>query len=58
MEVVYYMAKRRNWPVQLVKGECLLNAIAIAVLGVVYFNEPQTFRENYRKALDLLLKDS
>ena len=57
MEVCYNMALRRKWPIRIPKGECLLNAIAIAVLSFVYLNRADFFKENYRKAIDLLLKD-
>jgi hypothetical protein len=57
MEVVYNMGIRRSWPVRIPKGECVLNAIAIAVLSFVYLNRPEFFKDNYRKAIDLLLKD-
>jgi hypothetical protein len=40
MEIVYLMARRRNWPVRIPKGECLLFAIAIALLTAFYFNLP------------------
>jgi hypothetical protein len=57
MEVVYNMGLRRSLPVRIPKGECFLNAIAIAILSLVYLNKPEFFKESYRKALDFLLKD-
>lgn len=57
MEVVYQMARRREWPVRIAKGECLLGAVALAVIVFHYLDHPEAIRESYRGILDRLLKD-
>ena len=57
MEVTYNMATRRNYPVRLPKGECILNAVALAVLAFAYLSNAEIFRENYRKIIGLLLEN-
>lgn len=57
MEVSYNMLTRRNWPVRLPKGECWLTAVALAVLVFFYADDPQIFRDNYRRVLDKILGD-
>ena len=57
MEVTYNMAIRRKFPIRLPKGECLLNAVALAVLAFAYLNNSEVFRQNYRKIISLLLEN-
>ena len=57
MEVTYNMATRRKYPVRLPKGECILNAVALAVLAFAYLSNAEIFRENYRKIIGLLLEN-
>lgn len=55
MEVLYNMALRRKWKVRVPQGECWLNAVAMAIIAFTYINDPQVWREGYRKILDKLL---
>jgi hypothetical protein len=57
MEVVYNMAIRRKLPVRLPQGECILTGVAISILSYVYMSDSSTFRENYRKIIDQLMKN-
>jgi hypothetical protein len=40
MEVVYQMALRRKLPVRLPMGECVLAAVALAIIAFHYMNNP------------------
>ncbi len=44
-------------PVTLPKGECILTGVAISILSFVYATDSNVFRDNYRKAIGLLMKD-
>jgi hypothetical protein len=56
-ETAYYMLKRRNYPIKMACGNLFLNAVSLAIITFVFFNQPEVFREGYRKFLSLLLKD-
>ena len=49
------MARRRKWNVKAPYGECWLNAVAMAIICFTYINDPDIWRESYRKALDKFL---
>ena len=55
MEVMYNMAMRRKWNVKIPYGECWLNAVAMAIVCFTYINDPDIWRESYRKGLDKFL---
>jgi hypothetical protein len=49
------MAIRRNYPVRIPYGECLLVGVAVAIICYHYMDCPESIRENYKKVLDKLL---
>lgn len=57
MEILYNMGLRRGLPVKIPHGECWLNAFALAVICFSYVNDPELWRESYRKVLDKLIKN-
>ena len=52
---MYSMALRRKWNVKVPYGECWLNAVAMAIISFTYLNDPEIWRESYRKGLDKFL---
>ena len=55
METLYNMALRRNYPVRIPYGECLLMGVAIGIICYHFADCPEAIRENYLKVLNRLL---
>lgn len=45
------MARRRNYPVRIPYGECLLFSSAIAIICYFYVDCPSAIKDNYMKVL-------
>lgn len=57
MEMVYLIFKRRHPWLRINYGEGWLLAISSALLCFHYLSDPDVFRNAYKKALNLVLKD-
>ena len=51
METLYNMGLRRNYPVKLPYGECLLVGASVAAICYHYVDCPGAIRDNYLKIL-------
>lgn len=55
MEVCYLLGRRRNWPIRVPHGECLLMLVATGVICYHYMNNRDSIRDSYLKVMDKLL---
>jgi hypothetical protein len=55
METLYNIGRRRNYPIRIPYGECLVMGLGAAIVCYHYSNCPESIRENYLKVLDKLL---
>ena len=52
------MAVRRNIPVRIPHGMCILYALSMSIICYHYFNNKETMKNNYVQFLDRLLANS
>lgn len=58
MEVVYLLGKRRNLPITIPYGECIIMLIATGIISYHYMNNKESIRQSYLQVMNKLLENS
>lgn len=56
-ETAYGMLRRRNIPVRLPWGNCVLNGASLGLIMFLFIDCPDAFRDGIRKLVSLLFSD-
>ena len=57
LQTMYNMAKRRNYPVKIPHGMCLIYIFSLSIICYHYFNNRKSLRRSYAQILDKILGD-
>jgi hypothetical protein len=58
MEILYNQAKRRDLPVVIPFGNCVITGFALCIICYHYFNNREMIKKSYADIIDKLLENS